>query len=91
MGSRGSGRAALRDAVDARPGNQGAADREGVHPSESDGGGPRRERWTYEQLGAEVGMSGSQAHVILARMADSVDRADRRRAQAKRQLSESGS
>jgi len=29
--------------------------------------GARRERWTYEQLGAEVGMSGSQAHVILAR------------------------
>jgi hypothetical protein len=27
--------------------------------------GARRERWTYEQLGAEVGMSGSQAHVIL--------------------------
>ncbi|MBA2439773.1 MAG: IS630 family transposase [Thermoleophilaceae bacterium] len=29
--------------------------------------GARRERWTYEQLGAAVGMSGSQAHVILAR------------------------
>jgi transposase len=29
--------------------------------------GARRERWTYEQLGAEVGMSGSQAHVILQR------------------------
>jgi len=29
--------------------------------------GARRERWTYEQLAAEVGMSGSQAHVILAR------------------------
>jgi transposase len=29
--------------------------------------GARRERWTYEQLGAEVGMSGSQAHAILAR------------------------
>jgi transposase len=29
--------------------------------------GARRERWTYEQLGAEVGMSGSQAHVILSR------------------------
>ena len=29
--------------------------------------GVRRERWTYEQLGREVGMSGSQAHVILAR------------------------
>ncbi len=29
--------------------------------------GARRERWTYEQLGAEVGMSASQAHVILAR------------------------
>ena len=31
--------------------------------------GARRERWTYEQLGAEVGMSASQAHVILARAA----------------------
>jgi transposase len=29
--------------------------------------GARRERWTYEQLGAEVGMSASQAHVILER------------------------
>jgi transposase len=29
--------------------------------------GTRRERWTYEQLGAEVGMSASQAHVILSR------------------------
>jgi transposase len=29
--------------------------------------GARQERWTYEQLGAEVGMSGSQAHAILAR------------------------
>jgi transposase len=29
--------------------------------------GARRERWTYEQLGAEVGMSSSQAHVILKR------------------------
>ncbi len=29
--------------------------------------GARRERWTYEELAAEVGMSGSQAHVILAR------------------------
>jgi putative transposase len=29
--------------------------------------GARRERWTYEQLGAEVGMSASQAHTILAR------------------------
>jgi len=31
--------------------------------------GARRERWTYEELGAEVGMSGSQAHVILSRAA----------------------
>jgi transposase len=31
--------------------------------------GARRERWTYEQLGAAVGMSGSQAHVILQRAA----------------------
>lgn len=30
-------------------------------------GGARRERWTYEELGREVGMSGSQAHVILSR------------------------
>jgi transposase len=29
--------------------------------------GARQERWTYEQLGSEVGMSGSQAHAILAR------------------------
>jgi transposase len=29
--------------------------------------GQRRERWTYEELGEEVGMSGSQAHVILGR------------------------
>jgi transposase len=29
--------------------------------------GARRERWTYEELGREVGMSGSQAHVILSR------------------------
>ena len=29
--------------------------------------GARRERWTVEQLGAAVGMSGSQAHVILSR------------------------
>ena len=31
--------------------------------------GARRERWTYEELGAEVGMSASQAHVILSRAA----------------------
>ena len=31
--------------------------------------GARRERWTYEQLGAAVGMSGSQAHTILSRAA----------------------
>ena len=31
------------------------------------GEGARRERWTYEELGTEVGMSGSQAHVILSR------------------------
>jgi transposase len=31
--------------------------------------GARQERWTYEQLGTAVGMSGSQAHVILARAA----------------------
>jgi transposase len=31
------------------------------------GEGARQERWTYEQLGETVGMSGSQAHVILKR------------------------
>jgi transposase len=31
--------------------------------------GAQRERWTYEELGREVGMSGSQAHVILSRAA----------------------
>jgi transposase len=31
--------------------------------------GARQERWTYEQLGAAVGMSGSQAHTILSRAA----------------------
>jgi transposase len=30
-------------------------------------GGARRERWTYRELGEEVGMSESQAHVILSR------------------------
>ena len=34
---------------------------------EPTGPGARRERWTYEELGREVGMSGSQAHVILSR------------------------
>ena len=34
---------------------------------ESTAEGARRERWTYEELGREVGMSGSQAHVILQR------------------------
>ncbi len=29
--------------------------------------GARQQRWTYEQLGEAVGMSGSQAHVILSR------------------------
>jgi transposase len=29
--------------------------------------GQRRERWTYEELGHAVGMSGSQAHTILSR------------------------
>ncbi|MGA2926126.1 MAG: helix-turn-helix domain-containing protein, partial [Solirubrobacteraceae bacterium] len=31
--------------------------------------GARRERWTYEELGREVGMSSSQAHLILSRVA----------------------
>jgi len=31
--------------------------------------GARQERWTYEQLGEAVGMSGSQAHAILKRAA----------------------
>ena len=30
-------------------------------------GGQRRERWTYEELGAEVGMCSSHAHTILRR------------------------
>jgi len=34
---------------------------------EDTGSGQRRERWTYEELGEAVGMSGSQAHVILGR------------------------
>jgi transposase len=38
--------------------------------------GARRERWTYEQLGAEVGMSASQAHVILSRAAIKPHRTD---------------
>jgi len=37
-----------------------------TRPSETPEGA-RRERWTYEQLGEEVGMSASQAHAILAR------------------------
>jgi transposase len=36
------------------------------HPTEQ---GQRRERWSYEELGQEVGMSGSQAHLILSRAA----------------------
>lgn len=31
--------------------------------------GARQERWTYQQLGEAVGMSGSQAHTILSRAA----------------------
>jgi transposase len=38
--------------------------------------GARRERWTYEELGREVGMSGSQAHVILSRAAIKPHRTD---------------
>ena len=34
---------------------------------ESTAEGARRERWTYKELGAQVGMSASQAHVILSR------------------------
>jgi transposase len=34
---------------------------------ESEESGQRRERWTYRELGEEVGMSESQAHVILWR------------------------
>jgi len=37
-----------------------------TRPPETESG-QRRERWTYEQLGVAVGMSGSQAHVILQR------------------------
>jgi len=39
-----------------------------TRPSVTDEG-QRRERWTYEELGQEVGMSGSQAHLILSRAA----------------------
>lgn len=39
-----------------------------TRPPETESG-QRRERWTYEELGEAVGMSGSQAHVILARAA----------------------
>ncbi|MCA1678991.1 MAG: IS630 family transposase [Actinobacteria bacterium] len=42
-------------------------------PSEE---GARRERWSYEELGQEVGMSGSQAHVILSRAAIKPHRTD---------------
>jgi DDE superfamily endonuclease len=65
----------LRDAprpggpADARPRGAGAVDRQGVHADPDDDRGGRQERWSYEQLGAAVGMSGSQAHVILARAA----------------------
>ncbi len=37
-----------------------------TRPPETESG-QRRDRWTYEELGAEVGMSASQAHAILAR------------------------
>jgi transposase len=37
-----------------------------TRPSETESG-QRRERWTYRELGEEVGMSESQAHVILSR------------------------
>ena len=47
--------------------DQGEADREGVHASAETPEGAQQERWTYEQLGATVGMSASQAHVILSR------------------------
>ena len=50
------------------PETRALVDREGVHASaEPTEEGARRERWTYEELGAEVGMSASQAHVILSR------------------------
>lgn len=39
-----------------------------TRPSVTDEG-QRRERWTYDELGREVGMSGSQAHLILSRAA----------------------
>lgn len=37
-----------------------------TRPPETESG-QRRERWTYRELGSEVGMSESQAHVILSR------------------------
>jgi len=57
-------RAAVRGAVDAWAGDAGVVDREGVHPSAAER--PGRAAGALE-LAAEVGMSGSQAHVILGR------------------------
>ncbi|MBK5220544.1 MAG: helix-turn-helix domain containing protein, partial [Thermoleophilia bacterium] len=37
-----------------------------TRPGASPAQGARRERWTYEELAAEVGMSASHAHAILA-------------------------
>ena len=49
-------------------GDQSVVDREGVHPPTADRvRAARRERWTTEELGEEVGISASQAHVILSR------------------------
>ena len=46
------------------------------------GEGARQERWTHEQLGEAVGMSGSQAHEIPSRAAISIDEKTAIRAKA---------
>ena len=63
------GRAASGAAVDARAGDRALLIAKAcTRPPETESR-QRRERWTYEELGEAVGMSGSQAHVILSRAA----------------------
>ena len=59
--------AAVRTAVDARPGTRALLIAKACTRPEGEESGQRRERWTYRELGEEVGMSESQAHVILQR------------------------
>jgi transposase len=67
------GMAGLRDAPrSGRPLTHGAETRalliaKACTRPEPEESGARRERWTYRELGEEVGMSESQAHVILSR------------------------